>query len=327
MSHNFDAITIGSAKVDAFLSIYEARDYFKLNKETNELCIRSGQKIQVDRCDFLLGGNAANVGVGMSRLELKSAIFAEIGDEELSQKILKALKTENVNTQFLIQTKGKEASFSVIINFKGERTIFSEHVDRPHNFNLDNIYTKSIYLTSLGHEWKKPYQKASEFVKKTKCLLAFNPGTLQIQEGHIAIADILSITDILFVNKEEAIKISNIKYKISNIRDLLSILQKMGSKIVVITDGENGAYAIDKKGEVFVQSTIPCKIIEKTGAGDAYSTGFLAATLHGLSIKDAMTWGALNSASVIERVGAQAGLLRKEEMQKRFKSQIKNYKS
>lgn len=309
MPHHFDAITIGSAKIDAFLSIYEARDYFKLNKETNELCIKSGQKIEVDRCDFLLGGNAANVGVGLSRLGLKSAIFSEIGDEELSQKILKALKTENVNTRFLIQTKGKEASFSIILNFKGERTIFSEHVDRPHNFNFDNISTKSIYLTSLGHEWKKPYQKASEFVKKTKCLLAFNPGTLQIQEGHIAIADILSITDILFVNKEEAIKISNIKYKISNIRDLLSILQKMGSKIVVITDGKNGSYAIDEKGEFFVQSTIPCKIIEKTGAGDAYSTGFLAAILYGTSIKEAMTWGAVNAASVIEKIGAQAGLL------------------
>jgi len=321
MPHTFDAITIGSAKIDVFLSVREANDCFRLNKETNELCVRSGQKIEVDRCSFLLGGNAANVGVGLSRLGLKSAIYAEIGDDELSQKILKALKKENVNTQFLIQTKGEKASFSIIINFKGERTIFSEHVDRLHNFNFDDISTRSLYLTSLGHEWKKPYKKVFSFVKKTKCLLAFNPGTLQIEAGYKAIADVLSITDVLFLNKEEAIAISNIKYQISNIDDknksmeqLLNSLQKMGSKIVVITDGENGSYAIDEKGEIFTQDAIETKVIEKTGAGDAYSTGFLSAILHELSIKEALRRGALNSVSVIAQVGAQAGLLDKNKI-------------
>ncbi|MEK7534031.1 MAG: carbohydrate kinase family protein [Patescibacteria group bacterium] len=323
MPHIFDAITIGSAKIDAFLSVHEANDCFRLNKETNELCVRSGQKIEVDRCNFLLGGNAANVGVGLSRLGLKSAIYAEIGDDELSQKILKALKKENVNTQFLIQTKGGEASFSIIINFKGERTIFSEHVDRLHNFNFDNISTKSVYLTSLGHEWKKPYKKVFSFVKKTKCFLAFNPGTLQIEAGYKTIADVLSITDILFVNKEEAAQIVNYELRIMNqgqnkeeIKRLLEMLQKLGPKIAVITDGENGSYAIDEKGEMFTQDAIKTKVIEKTGAGDSYSTGFLSAILHELSIKEAMRWGALNAASVIEQVGAQAGLLHKNYMEK-----------
>lgn len=325
MLYNFDAITIGSAKIDAFLSIHEAKTHLRFNKDTNELCVKSGEKIAVDKCAFLLGGNATNVAVGLSRLGYSSSICAEIGDDEFSQKIISSLKKEGVNTDFLKQSKGEACSFSVILNFKGERTIFSEHVRRKHDFVLDNISAKWVYLTSIGEEWKDAYQKAVEFVKQTKCKLAFNPGTLQINAGVTNIADILTATNILFVNKEEAAQIVNYELRIMNqgqnkeeIRRLLEMLHKLGTKIVVITDGENGSYAIDEKGEMFMHGTVSCKIVEKTGAGDAYSTGFLAATLHGLSIKDAMRWGALNSASVIEKVGAQAGLLHKNDMEKKL---------
>ena len=318
MFHIFDVVCIGNAKIDAFLSIHEASAHLRLNKDTNELCIRSGEKIAVDRCDFVLGGNAANVAVGLTRVGLSSAICAEIGDDEFSQKIISTLKKENVHIELLKQSKEKPSSFSMILNFKNERTIFSKHTQRNHDFSFDNLYTKWVYLTSLGEEWKNVYARVADFVKQRKSLLAFNPGTLQIAAGFKSIENILSITDILFVNKEEAIEIPNNKRNKDTIKQLLEQLQKLGPKIVVITDGENGSYTIDEKGEIFRQDTIPCKIVEKTGTGDAYSTGFLAATLHGLSIREAMRWGALNSASVIEKVGAQAGLLHKNDMEKKL---------
>jgi sugar/nucleoside kinase (ribokinase family) len=312
----FDVICVGNAKIDAFLSIHEANQHLRLNKDTNELCIKSGEKITVDKCDFLLGGNAANVAVGLNRLGLKTLIIAEIGDDEFSQKITKTLQNENIDTSYLKKTKGQPSSFSTIINFKGERTIFSEHVKRKHDFDFDNISTKFVYLTSLGNEWENAYARTVEFVKKSGCKLAFNPGTLQIEEGYKKIADVLSITDILFVNKEEAIKISNIKYQISNIEKLLKNLQNLGPNIVVITDGKNGSYAIDQDLKIYKKDADQSKIVERTGAGDAYSSGFISAILHNLSINDAMRWGAANASSVIERIGAQTGLLIKDEMQK-----------
>ena len=319
----FDVICVGNAKIDAFLSIHEASAHLRLNKDTNELCIKSGEKITVDKCDFVLGGNAANVAVGLSRLGLKTSIIAEIGDDEFSQKITKTLSNENVDISYTKKTKGQPSSFSTIINFKGERTIFSEHVHRKHDFTFNNLSTKWIYLTSLGLEWKNAYARTVEFVKKSKCMLAFNPGTLQIAAGHESIASVLSITNILFVNKEEAAKISNFKFLISNDKDdkeiikkLLETLRKLGPKIVVITDGPNGSYAIDQKGAMFTKGHVPCRIVERTGAGDAYSTGFLAAILHGLTIKDAMSWGAINAASVIEQIGAQKGLLTIDQIKK-----------
>lgn len=312
----FDVICVGNAKIDAFLTIHEANQHLRLNKDTNELCIKSGEKISVEKCDFLLGGNAANVAVGLSRLGFSPSICAEIGNDEFTQKIINSLKKEGVNTALLKLSIGQASSFSVIINFKGERTIFSEHVKRKHDFILDNITTKLVYLTSLGLEWEYAYAKTVEFVRKSKCKLAFNPGTLQIEEGRKKIANVLSITDILLVNKEEAIKILNIKYKISKIEELLKDLQMLGPKIVVITDGKNGSYAIDQDGKIYKKDAGQSKIVERTGAGDAYSSGFIAAILHNLSINDAMRWGAANASGVIQQIGAQTGLLTIEQIRK-----------
>jgi len=304
--HNFDIVCVGNAKIDTFLTLHEATKNLRFLKETNELCIKFGEKITVDKAEILLGGNAANVAVGTSRLGLKTGLVAEIGIDEFAQKIINTLSSENVDTSNVVQTKGQQSSFSTIINFKKERTIFSEHVKRNHNFNFENISTQWVYLTSLGDEWKEAYDNTVSFVNNNKCILAFNPGTLQIEQGLNNIKNVLGITHVLFVNKQEAEKILSTN---SGVEELLKNLQKLGPKIVVITDGENGSYAIDEKGNISKKGIIKTEVVEKTGAGDAYSSGFISALIQDKSINDAMELGAKNSASVIGKVGAQGGLL------------------
>ncbi len=313
----FDVVCVGNAKIDTFLTLHEANNHLRLIEETNELCIKFGEKITVDKAEILLGGNAANVAVGLSRLGLSTTLVAEIGKDEFAQKIINTLSKEKVDVSNVRQTEGQQSSFSTIINFKGERTIFSEHVKRSHDFNFENISTKWVYLTSLGEEWIDVYNKTVDFVKRTNCRLAFNPGTLQIQAGLKNIENILLATDVLFVNKEEAAQITNYQLQITNEKErnkevitrLLETLQKLGPKIVIITDGKNGSFAIDALGNISKKGIVETQVIEKTGAGDAYSSGFLSALINNKSINDAMDWGAKNSASVIRKVGAQAGLL------------------
>ncbi len=319
MPNNFDITCIGNAKIDAFLSIRDASSHVHLNRQTKELCIKSGEKIPVDSCSFLLGGNACNVAVSLSRLKLNTALMAEIGTDEFSQKIIKGLIAEKVNTDFVNQTINEQASFSVIINFQQERTIFTQHVIRKHNFNFDKLSTKWVYLTSLGNEWERPYTKTADFVKNNKSKLAFNPGTLQLDAGYERLKHILSLTNIIFINKEEAqILIGDNKQQ--EISNLLLQVKKLGPEIVVITDGENGSYLIDDKSKVHSQTIFKTKVVEKTGAGDAYASGFLAAIISGFSLKEGMSWGALNSSCVINKIGAQDGLLTKQEMQRRFRN-------
>ncbi len=314
MPHNFDVVCVGSAKIDIFLTLHEANKHLRLIPKTNELCLKFGEKITVDKGEVLLGGNASNLAVGLSRLGLKTTIVAEIGSDEFAHKIISTLSNENVDIYRIQKAKEQQSSFSVILNFKGERTIFSEHVKRDHNFDFDNLTTNWVYLTSLGKDWHQAYDKTFDFVKTSRSKLAFNPGTIQINEGYKSIENILSLTDILFLNKEEAEKILSIKYKVLSIEEILKGLQKLGPKIVVITDGKNGSYTLDERGNFYQQGITPSKVVEKTGAGDAYSAGFLGAILNSKSIQEAMAWGARNAASVISKIGAQAGLLRKEEI-------------
>ena len=311
MPHNFDVVCIGNAKIDTFLALHETNDHLRLIKETNELCIKSGEKIIVEKTEVLLGGDAANMSVGVSRLGLNAAIIAEIGKDEFAQKIINTLNQENVDSTNILQTDGQQSSFSTIINYKGERIIFSEHVRRSHDFNLENVSAKWIYLTSLGEEWQNIYLKTADFVAKTQCFLAFNPGTLQIKKGRDNLKDVLIITNLLLVNKEEGEDLLNFEHGQKDIEEIIKDLQKLGPKIVVVTDGKNGSLAIDDKGNVFKKDIIETEIIEKTGAGDAYSSGFLSALINNKSVTEAMEWGTKNAASVIGKIGAQAGLLYK----------------
>jgi len=313
---SFDVACIGNAKIDTFLTLHEANNHLRLLGETDELCIKVGEKISVDKAEILLGGNAANVAVGISRLGLITALVAEIGKDEFAQKIINTLSKEKVDSAKVYQIENQQSSFSTIINFKSERTIFSEHVRREHNFSFEDLSAKWVYLTSLGEMWTDAYSKTVDFIKKTGSNLAFNPGTLQIKSGKANIENVLSITSLLFVNKEEGEELLDYPHGQKSIEEIITNLQKFGPKIVVITDAKNGSYSIDEKGNILKEEAAEGIVVEKTGAGDSYSSGFLGAILYEKSIKEAMNWGAKNSVSVIGKVGAQAGLLYKTDFEK-----------
>ena len=137
--------------------------------------------------------------------------------------------------------------------------------------------------------------------------------------------DILERTDYLFVNKEEAEEILYGKEVnlgsngTKAIEKLLYGLKSLGAKNVIITDSNKGSYLCDAENNAYSIGTVSSNIVEKTGAGDAYTAGFLAAILNGVSSKEAMIWGSVNAASVIQKVGAEEGLLTKQELEEKIK--------
>ncbi|MBI4079285.1 MAG: carbohydrate kinase family protein [Candidatus Levybacteria bacterium] len=315
-----DIVAIGNAMLDVFLIIQEQNRFTKINNEEKEICFAYGEKIHVESYKLCIGGNASNVAVGLRRLGFLVGLCVEVGDDEFSQKIMHGFASEGLDASHVIQTKNSPSSFSVGINFGGERTLFVEHVKRIHKFQFENLKAQWFYLTSLGVEWKEAYKNALDFAKDNGVKLAFSPGTHQFEEL-TAISDVLSATDILFVNKEEATRISNFKFQISNTQEmkaLLQVLQSMGPKVVSITDGKEGSYALEADGTVYKLGMFPGNALERTGAGDAYASGFLAAIIAGHDILDAMRWGAINAASVVSQVGSQAGLLKREEIEKKL---------
>lgn len=328
-----EVLCVGDATIDAFLTIHEASLHCRLNDEARELRIRYGEKIPVESCCFLLGGIACNVAVGLKRLGITASLVAEIGDDEFSQKILRTLEREGVHTSFLIQTSGAAASFAVAINFAGERTLFVEHVRRDHNFSFHHTQAEWVFLGGLGQEWKGAYQKTVEFVKNENLRLAFTPGSQQFTEGRENFIDTLAATHALFVNLQEAARIMNQESfdkaqdksgirgegrSAEFVKESLKEIQAMGPRVVSITDGKNGSFAIDEEGTMYTMRMFPGEAIEKTGAGDAYTSGMLGALVLGLPVPEAMRFGAVNAASVVAKIGAQEGLLDREEIEKRL---------
>ncbi|OGH17331.1 MAG: hypothetical protein A3C22_02050 [Candidatus Levybacteria bacterium RIFCSPHIGHO2_02_FULL_37_10] len=317
--NSFDVVAVGNATLDIFLWVQETNKHFRLNEETKELCIKAGDKALVDNAYLMVGGNAANVSVGLSRLGFKTSIVAEIGEDEFAQKIINSLAEEGVSEAFLQKTHNKSSSFSVIINYKSERTIFAEAIEKEQNFSFENISAKWVYLTALSEKWEEAYKKTLEFTKNNNVKLAFNPGTLQLDSGGELTEEIIKNSEIVFLNKEEAAKICNaaITNEENFIRELLLQIKNKGAKIVVITDGINGSFLIDPQNNIFFHKATDVNAVERTGAGDAYASGFLSAVLAGKNYQTAMKWGSENAASVISKVGAMAGLLRTEEMEKK----------
>lgn len=309
---DFDVVSVGEGTIDAFLVLPDT----SLRGEENpsghiDVCFRLGEKIPVDSYNFLPGGSANNVAVGLSRLGIRTGILIETGSDEFSYKIINNLQKENIDASRVIKGEGS-ASFSVIIIYMGDRTIFVHNVERKHDFRFD-FKTKYLYLASLGEEWKEVYGKVAEFVEKTGAKLAYNPGRVQIKERE-EVKKLLKLCEVVFLNKDETLELLDIKENTDDIEGLLKDLKKLGAKIAVITDNKQGSYVLDMDGKFHHEEAVVVPTIEMTGAGDSYASGFLAAIINGKGIDEAMKWGSKNAASVVQKIGAQTGLLTVDEI-------------
>ncbi|MDP2656400.1 MAG: carbohydrate kinase family protein [bacterium] len=315
-----DIISIGDATLDHFVQLNTASLLCNLNEKNCWLCLNYAEKIPIDRLTSVIGGNACNNAVGSARLGLKAAFYSVIGDDDVGQNILKLIKKEKVSLKYLLIQKKSVSNLSIALNFKTERTLLVYH--QPRKYNVPPLSTsKWVYLTSMGKEFRTVHDQLLKQLDRTGASLAFNPGTHQLLAGTKALSPILKRCTVLIVNKEEAQML--VKNSATNsIPELLEQLRLLGPDIVVITDGERGAYAFEGKKQYHAR-TAPAKVVERTGAGDGFSTGFLAALCHGKTTADALIWGTVNSASVIEHIGPQAGLLTVPTMIKRISKQKK----
>lgn len=307
-------LSVGSGLLDAFLTIEDANKHCRVTG--NEFCIRFGDKIQLSSAEFQLGGNACNVSVGLSRLGLSSSLMAEIGLDEFSESILAILHKENVDTSHVVRGN-VPSSFAIGLNFNNERTLFVQHRLREHRFHQPSEKFDFVYLTSMGREWKDAYITTVEYVKAHSIPLFFNPGTPQISEGKDNILEPLSEAAVLFVNKTEGCTLTGLSEDTS-VKEILKALSLLGPKVVSVTDGRNGSYSLDADGKMYHVGIHDSPVIERTGAGDAFATGFSGARVLGKNIAECMQWGTLNAASVVGKVGAETGLLTREELEERF---------
>ncbi|MDO8619273.1 MAG: carbohydrate kinase family protein [Candidatus Daviesbacteria bacterium] len=320
----FDLISIGDARIDNFVHLPKAHLNCSLNKERCELCLNYGDKIPIDQLQSLTAGNNNNNVIGSARLNMKTALYGNIGGDANGQMILDHLKKEGVDTSYIVINKDVATEQSIVINYQGERTILVYHY--PWDYKLPDLdKTKWVYYSSVSFSYPKTnlVSQIEQYIERTGANLVYTPGTHQLNYGVKKDPKLLTLTRVFIVNKEEAKKVLGIdESKKVDIKKLLSGLADLGPKMVVITDGGEGSYGYD--GEKYYKiGLFPARLVEMTGAGDAYATGLIAGLSHGKDLSEAMRWGAANGAAVVEEIGPQKGLLTYNKMQERLKENSK----
>lgn len=304
-------LTIGDATLDTFLNIHEATVECDLQKKNCRLCFSYAEKIPIHESIQSAGGNAINVAVGLAKLGIKTAVASELGTDTNGNLIVEALKKAKVSDQELTRNSKTQTRYSVILNFKGERTILGYHPKHTYrSLKLKSNYDW-VYYSSLGPTFEVIQTSLINWLKKNKqTKLIMNPGSYQLKEKMSEIKKILPRVNVLIVNREEAEQIVG---KNPNPEILAKKLIAGGPQIVAITDGARGAYAATAHGFYFAPP-LPVKPVSSTGAGDAFSAGFIAALVKEKNLTTALQWGIKNSSSVIKYFGAQTGLLSTKDL-------------
>ncbi len=309
----FDIISIGDPTIDTFLIVHDIE--IKEMGGEKKAVISWGDKLPVDKFYRTVAGNAANNAVGSSRLGLNAAYYCVVAHDTGGREIVHKMEKEGVSTRYIIKNDKHPTNASTVLSFQGERTIFVYHEHRKYQLP-DFVHSGWIYLTSMGQGFETVYHDLARYVDRYKAKLGFNPGTFQLRAGAKANELMLKRTDLLSLNVEEAQ--SWVGESGRDPESLCRALVKLGPRAVALTDGRAGAYSYSKEGFYYIPE-YPGPCLEATGAGDAFTTAYIAALAHGLPHKEALRWGPINAGSVVQQVGPQAGLLTKREMEAQLK--------
>ena len=308
----YNIITIGDAVIDTHVQIDNASMECGLDGQSCRLCLDFASKIPITDSFQCLGGNAANVACGTIKLGLKTAILASVGNDSNGKLAKQELKKYGVDTSLLTFDAKTKTRYSVVLNYQGERTILSYHRKRSYCWPRHLPEAGWIYFTGLSEGYEPLQEKLLDWTKKhANVRLAFNPGSFQLKNTLDKVREVLPSTEILIVNLEEAERISGTTIeKEKTVSAIIHKLLSLGVKEVAITDAGNGAYGGNSEN-IWKMDSFPIEVVAKTGAGDAFSAGYMSARILGHDIIHALQWGVANFCGVIGQMGAQKGLLDK----------------
>lgn len=331
----YDVITIGSATQDVFLrsgGIETIRSPRFITGAAE--CLPLGAKVNIEDIVFAVGGSAANTAVTFARRGMRTAMAARIGSDSSGDDIIRTMRKESIATQFIRRDPHLYSPYSVVLlTKKGERSILAYRgagaAFSPNDVSFPKFNAKWFYVTHLSDRAAPLFLKLLRHAQKTGAKVAVNPGKTQLTMPLAKLKPLLNLIDVFILNREEGAYLINVPY-----RDANRIFKKLDSWVrglVVMTDGPQGVTVSDGKTRWHAGVLEERKLVDRTGAGDAFGSGFVAAfieaDLRGSKrgstripvahwekwIPHAIQLGSANATSNIEVIGAQSGLLRKRD--------------
>lgn len=309
----FDIIAIGSATRDVFIGLDEYRTLDVPEFVTGKgLCFPFASKLEIKKIVFTSGGGGTNAAVTFGRQGLKTACVGVVGDDLNGHELLNELTKEGVDVSYFQKHTDDSTAYSVILVDKsGERTILSYKGEGQHfdvrKVPFDKLRTKWLFLDSLGGHYDL-LETAVNWAVKNKVKLATNPGGKELAHGLDKLKPLLKNFSIVIMNQEEASKLIGISYEKE--LEIFKAADELIGGIFVMTKGPEGVVVSD--GKSIYKAGIPgSPVIERTGAGDAFSSGFVTEYIRSGDIAKAIQFATANASSVVTQYGPKAGIFKK----------------
>lgn len=326
---SLDVLVVGDILSDTFIKLLDDKAWTSESDNGLNLTMPFGLKVPFDHADFIPAvGNAANAAVSLTLLGHSAGLISNAGNDRGGREIIEALHDHNVDSRFVHLNPGKRTNHHYVLWYKDDRTILINHEHYDYNwprFRKTDV-PKWMYLTSIGANTHEYHDEILHFLERFPDVkLMFQPGSFHIAEGVEVFKKVYERTEIVVLNREEAVQVTGGSHE--DLHDLITRMHALGPKVVAISDGPHGAYMSD--GQTRFKIPLypdPAPPLERTGAGDAFASTLLAGLLHNLSLEDAARWAPINSMNVVQYVGAQAGLLKVDQIMELLRNAPEWYK-
>lgn len=314
---HFDVLSVGDVVTDAFIKLLDDKAEIIKSGDVEKLAMEFATKIPFDHAEVCPAvGNASNAAVNFALLGFKGGLVANVGEDSSGRDIISELRRKHVDTRYVYINPSNVSNYHYVLWYKNERTILIKHEEYDYHWPhlKPREVPKWIYFSSISEHALPFHDELADWLDDHKEVkLAFQPGTFQMEAGVEKMKRIYARSELVACNREEAAHITGGNHE--DMHDLFDKLHALGPRIVVISDGPAGSYASDGanryKMPIYPDIAPP---LERTGAGDAFTSTFVAAIMKGNTVQGALQWAPISSMSVVQKVGAQAGLLSETEM-------------
>ncbi len=313
-----DVAVVGETVADLFVGL--PKRYLKAHDTIANVEIPYGDKISLSNYRIDIGGSGANVAVGLTRLGLDTQLTTFFSQDMLATVLRDQLQTETVNYKEI--NVSEQTPVSIIMMLGADHSIMTYHRVLPETIKLDLPTSRWLYLGPIHETSSIVVEQVIENKIKHDTKICLNPSLSQIEERSRYLYSLLRSTEVLIVNRHEGQLLTGLGSRAIN-DDVVDGLLRLGPRIVCLTLGDKGAIAATKSHRIMMKALAERhQIIDTTGAGDGFVSGFLYGVITSENEADdrkyldrALRLGQLNSSKVVELIGAETGLLTKDEIE------------
>lgn len=310
-------LSIGDIVTDAFIKLLDDQARIDTDSDgSKRLSMEFGSKPPYDHVDIVQAvGNSANAAVAFSRLGLEAGLMAWLGDDQAGKDSFAYLESEHVDTTPVSVAPGMKSNYHFALRYGADRTILIKYEDYDYSWKTPERTPDFVYLSMISESsWQLHEDMLAYLGEHPETKLVFQPGTFHFKWGIEKLAAVYRRSYLVVMNREEAALVTG--QTIESVPNLMRAMHALGPQIVIITDGPDGSYASDGQRTLMMPNyPDPAPPYDRTGAGDAFASTIVAALALGESLETALSWAPINSMSVVQQLGAQAGLLQRDAIE------------